>query len=336
MINIRELARLANVSPGAASLALRGKPGVSEATRNRVLEVAAECGYRPNPMVSALMTQVGRRLRRRLRSIIGVLSSFDIERSSLHSTPGLLFSGLRSAATEHGYSLEQFVVRANAKPQPLARMLRTRNIRGLIIHLPEHEFASLDLDYEKFAFVGIGYPLVHHSVDFVCNNHGHSVTLAMENLRRLGYKRVGLALDESQPEHADSAMLSAYLGFQFETGRRAPRPLSPPSWGPDVFLAWYRREKPDAIICTDHLAITWLREAGLRVPEDIAFAHVDIDSRWTDIAGVDQCNHEVGAATMDLLVARLNANRYGFPTHNRTLMIHGVWVDGASTPPRKS
>ena len=41
--------RRCRVSAAAASLALRGKPGVGEATRQRILEAAADLGYRVRP-----------------------------------------------------------------------------------------------------------------------------------------------------------------------------------------------------------------------------------------------------------------------------------------------
>jgi len=47
-VTIKEIARRAGVSKGAVSYALNGRPGVSEATRARVLEVAAELEWRPN------------------------------------------------------------------------------------------------------------------------------------------------------------------------------------------------------------------------------------------------------------------------------------------------
>ncbi|QYM75436.1 LacI family DNA-binding transcriptional regulator [Leucobacter luti] len=51
---LADVARDVGVSTAAASLALNGKPGVSERTRDRVLEAAARLGYRPNPVGRAL------------------------------------------------------------------------------------------------------------------------------------------------------------------------------------------------------------------------------------------------------------------------------------------
>ncbi len=45
MVNIRQVAREARVSTGTVSRVLNSKPGVSEETRQRVLNVAQELGY---------------------------------------------------------------------------------------------------------------------------------------------------------------------------------------------------------------------------------------------------------------------------------------------------
>lgn len=344
MLNIRELARLAKVSPGAASLALRGRPGVSEATRERVLAVAAEHGYRPNPMVTALMSQVGTRLRTRVQSIVGILSYMDLAHYPVHSTPHLYLQGIRRAAENAGFLVENMTLESGERNRaPLARMLDARCIRGLILHVRQEDFECIAIDKNQFSFVALGVPTRGEAVDFVCNDHGHSVHQAIRHLRRLGYERIGLAIDGNRPEHAESAMLSSMLLDQYRAGSPCTvPPLASKEWGPEVFLSWHRREKPDAIICTDHLALKWLREAGIGVPgarrggrfNGVAFAHVDLDPGWKGVAGIDQCNDQVGAAAMDLLISLLNANRYGLPAHPRTVKLQGEWRDGDTAPPR--
>src|SRR5690349_24904327 len=44
---IADIAREAGVSKGAVSYALNGQPGVSDATRDRILEIAAELRFTP-------------------------------------------------------------------------------------------------------------------------------------------------------------------------------------------------------------------------------------------------------------------------------------------------
>lgn len=54
-ITIADIARLAGVSPGAVSFALNDRPGVSQATRERILAVAREHNWRPNTAARALV-----------------------------------------------------------------------------------------------------------------------------------------------------------------------------------------------------------------------------------------------------------------------------------------
>ena len=53
-VNIKDVARLAGVSPTTVSHALGGQRPVSEATRQRVQEAVAELGYRPHPGARSL------------------------------------------------------------------------------------------------------------------------------------------------------------------------------------------------------------------------------------------------------------------------------------------
>ena len=53
-VNIRDVARLAGVSPTTVSHALNGKRPVSQATRRRVRDAAERLGYRPHPGARSL------------------------------------------------------------------------------------------------------------------------------------------------------------------------------------------------------------------------------------------------------------------------------------------
>src|SRR4051794_24826304 len=56
-VTIRDVARLAGVSLSTVSQVLNGRPGYASATtRERVLEVARELGYRPNALARGLVT----------------------------------------------------------------------------------------------------------------------------------------------------------------------------------------------------------------------------------------------------------------------------------------
>jgi LacI family transcriptional regulator len=53
-IGIKEIARVLKISIGTVDRALHDRPGVSEMTKSRVLQIASELGYRPNLAAQAL------------------------------------------------------------------------------------------------------------------------------------------------------------------------------------------------------------------------------------------------------------------------------------------
>ncbi|WP_339316660.1 LacI family DNA-binding transcriptional regulator [Paenibacillus sp. FSL R10-2734] len=52
-MKMEDIAKLANVSKAAVSLAFNGKPGIGQETRDRILQIAAEAGYTPKIRASA-------------------------------------------------------------------------------------------------------------------------------------------------------------------------------------------------------------------------------------------------------------------------------------------
>ena len=54
-VTMSEIAERAGCSQATVSKALRNAPDVSAAKRKAVQDIALEMGYRPNPLVSALM-----------------------------------------------------------------------------------------------------------------------------------------------------------------------------------------------------------------------------------------------------------------------------------------
>ena len=59
MISMKEIAKVCNVSQAVVSKALADRPGVSPATRQRILEVARQFNYRPNALVRSPKWDIG-------------------------------------------------------------------------------------------------------------------------------------------------------------------------------------------------------------------------------------------------------------------------------------
>ena len=96
-VTIFDVAKASGVSSSAVSYALNGKPGVSDATREKVLQVARKLGWRPNGAAQSLAQS---RMRR-----IGLVLGYDPQLLSVEPYIMRLISGLGSALEEHDYSL---------------------------------------------------------------------------------------------------------------------------------------------------------------------------------------------------------------------------------------
>jgi LacI family transcriptional regulator len=90
MVTLKEIARQCNVSTTTVSNILNGKPKVSEETKQMVLQVIKETGYRPNPIAQGLRSQKTR--------TIGIIAE-DIAQ---FSTPEIL-EGMMACCEEYGY-----------------------------------------------------------------------------------------------------------------------------------------------------------------------------------------------------------------------------------------
>src|SRR5437763_1467974 len=74
---LRDIAAKAGVSVMTVSRALRNHPHLASETRARILQLAERLGYRPNPMVSALMRYRGAGRRTPSALALGFITNFE-------------------------------------------------------------------------------------------------------------------------------------------------------------------------------------------------------------------------------------------------------------------
>ena len=326
----RQIAKLAGVSVAAVSFALKNRPGVSPETREHVLKMAEQIGYKPNPLVTALMTRHRRQTsRRKMRSIIACIMSEDEVRGLHHSSYRTPLEGVKATCDRAGFICQQFTwEQFEASPQRLFAALRVRNVPGVVFHggeIPERCREGWD----RYAMVSINNRLLSIRCDFASTDHYNNVWIAMKNLVALGYRRIGFAMTRTPwVLRSDYRALSAYQGWSTQTGGEQIPPFWAEKWSKPNFLRWMNEHRPDALVIAEHEPLNFLREAGWRIPDDVAVAHLDLDDSWTDLAGVHQNGFQAGEAAANLLIDTINNNTYGIPLHPRSIQIAGDWVPG--------
>ncbi|MEM5330812.1 LacI family DNA-binding transcriptional regulator [Paraburkholderia sp. JHI2823] len=289
---IRDVAQAANVSIGTVSRALKNQPGLSEATRERIVEVARTLGYDCA------------QLRPRIRRL-----TFLLHRQHNNFAASPFFShvlhGVEDACREHGivpalltagpaddtvqqlrlHAPDAIAVAGFVEPEMLAALVALQ--RPLVlIDLWAPGLRSVNIDNAAGAALAMQhlFELGRRRIAFIGGSLAH-YSIAQ---RALGYRRAffeaGLLFDPSLETTIDGGLdpdTGASLAMQrlIDTARAASRPL------PDALFAY-----------NDAAALAAMRVCfanGLRVPEDIAIIGFD------DIAGATHASPPLSTIAVD-------------------------------------
>ncbi len=276
MSGIVDVARAAGVSPTTVSRALRGLPGVSDATRETVQEAATRLGYFPSPTAAALPT--GR------TNAIGVLVPW-ISRWFFTA----VIDGAQDVVAGAGYDMLLYAVGAKTSHPPEAWDVRSisKRVDGILalsIQMSEQQVAMLNSS--DAAVVSIGPELqgfCRIRVDDV--EVGRS---AAAHLIRLGHRTVGFIGGDPAdsfglpvaPDRLSGAQITmAEIGCRIDPQHVLPAEFSVEG-GIAAFAEFARiPEPPTAVLAAcDEIAIGLIhaaRAAGWQVPGDLSVIGVD-------------------------------------------------------------
>ncbi len=330
MITLKHIGDSCAVSKATVSLALRDDPRIPEETRTRIKQAAAKLGYRMNPLVSAHSAYVRTARESKTTTVLGYLTNWA---SSAQPASNLVnqrcLAGMHARAKELGYRVDHFqLLERGLTERRLSRILQARNIMGVVVADLAKAHSELDLDWQNVASVAIGYGLRSPLIHRVCHDQYGSMRLLLTELSALGYKRIGLAMEHRQDERTNNLILAAYLAHQHQQGSAPIAPLLPVEWNQATLVKWYRKQKPDIIVSVLDDVVTWLRDAGISVPDQVGFASVCVLK--ADGVGIYQHFEAIGEAAVNLLVSQLYTNQRGLPEHPQTNLILGSWRLGKS------
>ena len=328
---MQQIADAVGCSRMAVSLALRNSPKISAPTSARIRKVADEMGYRPNPMVSALMTQLrhGRAVKR--PSTLAYVTAYPTEDG--WRQPGLFtefHTGAKKRAEALGYTLEEYWLRRPGLTEKrFCDVLFARNILGLVIAPLPSGGGTLALDWPRFASAAIGYSVTSPNIHRASNDQYSTIRLALAELTRLGYRRPGLALTRDGDERVKRNWSAGMLVEQslLPPGRCVPLLLADAPFE-EAFGAWFTAHRPDVILTQEWRCGRVLKNLGLRVPQDVGLANLGVTAEEPQWAGMNQNAGLVGAAALDLVDAQLRRNESGIPVQQKTVVIPGHWVAG--------
>lgn len=305
MPGITDVARRAGVSKATASRALSGSAQVSDETRRRVREVAAEIGYVPS--TSAVSLATGRS--RAVGVVIPYLTRWFFAE---------VLEGIQEVLLAEGLDLTLYDARPGTpgRSRVFDDFLARQRFDGLIAVGLEPD------DHELERLVSIGRPVV----SVVGGGHGSSTVAvddldaarrATEHLLALGHTDIaflGGAADGHGPS-VDLTRLRGYGDTMLAAGlepRHSPGPTSlPGGYAAAVDVLGDRRRRPTAIVgVCDEVAIGAMiaaRRLGIPVPSGLSVVGID-DHEYAEMFALTtlaQAPREQGAAAARLLCAEL-------------------------------
>jgi DNA-binding LacI/PurR family transcriptional regulator len=183
-LTIAEIAERAGVSQSAVSLAINGRPGISGATRHRVLEVAAELGWRPSSTARALtgarVGVVGLVLARRQR-MLGVEPSFMD-----------LISGIQDELSRRGLALLFKIVEdTEAEIATYRAWWAERRVDGvLLVDLHVEDARIPVLEHLGLPALVIGGPGGHGALHAIWADDAAAMESLITYLTALGHRRL--------------------------------------------------------------------------------------------------------------------------------------------------
>jgi len=310
-VNIKDIAKLANVSHTTVSRALNNKSRIRKETRETILSIAKNLGYRPNFVARSL---VMKRTKTLGLVITNIANPFYPE----------LAQGIEKTATKLGYSIILCSTQSDISTErQYIEMLRSKGVDGIVFSSAHMEDPNIvELAEEEFPIVLVNrrtyHSAVKEKVDYVGVNNILGGFLAVEHLIRLGHQRIGMI--------GGSAESSVGLE-RLEGGKKALMTYGLEQRD-DYFLegnflkrSGYHRGKqfvkmtamPTAIFAAnDYMALGVYQafiEEGLRVPEDMAligFNDIEFSAmKGIELTTIGQKKFEMGAIAVEMLVGRI-------------------------------
>ncbi|RLB08119.1 MAG: LacI family transcriptional regulator [Deltaproteobacteria bacterium] len=316
-LTIKDVARLAHVSHTTVSRVLNERPGVKEATRERILRLVRELDYQPNLLARSLVVKRSKTLG---MIITTIRNPFYLE----------LAQGIEDTARSFGYNVILCCTNYDISLEgEHIRELKRKGVDGIILtsaHIKDRHVATLV--QEGFPLILVNRkvldPDLSGKVDYIGVDNIKGGEMALEHLLRMGHRRIGIVRGSLESSVTMERMEGARRALQ-RYGLCVDDDLV---FGGDYLKGTgYEAAKrflslphpPTAIFSlNDYMALgvyDALLEEGVRVPEDMAllgFNDIEFASlHMVGLSTVSQKKYTLGSMAVRRLMERIEGDQAG-------------------------
>lgn len=269
-VTIREIAEQAGVSKGAVSYALNDKPGISDATRERILGIANELGWYPN--------HAARSLSAARAGACGIVVARPAKTLALEPFYMEFIAGVESELSSRSIALTTQLVEDLAEEFSVyRRWWGERRVDGVLVM----DLRLTDPRIEELVSIGfpavvVGGPVDDSALPSVWHDESSAVIESVRYLAALGHTRIARVAGLANLVHTaartaafrqimrELALTASVVSTDYtpEAGARATRQLLSASEPPTAF-----------IYDSDLLAVAGfgvVQQMGFSVPADVS------------------------------------------------------------------
>ncbi|WP_020616842.1 substrate-binding domain-containing protein [Paenibacillus daejeonensis] len=313
MIKIEDIAKHANVSKSAVSLALNGKPGISPQTRANILRIVKETGYIHRASRTGKTGKAGSTLRFVACTHAGiVLEHFNQQPFFME-----LIHYIEDKCRKRGISLLVHALPADEAERGIAALEQEQASQGIILlgtNLTSAQVEAIARRHRNLIILDTCHDTV--SANFVVMNNTQGAHQAAHYLVEQGHQRVGLVQSHVRMHNFDARQQGFHLALagaglkiaESDIFAVSPTVVTSQSVLVDTFRG-RSHDLPTALFCEcDYIAISVIKslgEIGLRVPHDISVVGFDNIHESVVISPELTTIHVEKEAMAELAVARL-------------------------------
>lgn len=273
-----DVAQAAGVSRATVSVVLNNLPGIaiSKATRQRVLEAAKQLNYSPN--------SAGRKLASGKSNTIGLVLSQSPEQVYADAFLTRVMFGIEQAAIKHGYHVLLKQVDP-ADPVGYHHLISENHVDGIILSGPRQDDSELlRLAQEGVRIILLGQ-MPNSPIPFVDIDATRSAEQAVRHLVLLGHQRIAIITNANLSYTSAQQRLLGYQNALTKAGLEPDEAyVREGNYTPGSGLSAMNEllalpTPPTAVFVASDVvalgAMLAVKNAGLRIPQDVAFVGFD-------------------------------------------------------------
>ncbi len=318
---IKDVARVARVSPSTVSRALQNNPRISQEVRTRVQRVAKELDFHPNQMARSLV--------RRHSHIVGVMFPGGTSISMGHPFYPEVLRGIGQVASQQRYHMLLSTGSESLSDVEAVRdLVGSGYVSGLLLLAAQDSPMEEPLSAQAMPVVEIGHPLDAQHRCFVDNDNVMAGWRTTEYLLERGHKRIlflgydarfFVTVDRRKGYEQALAQAGIALEPEWVVSSRFMENTTDNSLLEKLFQG---EDRPTAVVSMDDTLsiglIGFLRGRHLHVPEDVSLVSFNNTQAgqycMPALTSVDVDPCRLGVCAMQLLLDMIDG-KVESPTH---------------------